>query len=136
MPSCARRYCACARACAGSRTEPRKSVVSFRLHEQALRVGNLYKGCQPCLVTRAFLVFRCARGLQFYRSILGDLASAFEGSLCLPQLPRQVLQVLIVASGFGTFIGRFNCLSRSDRKDVEYRKSYRQADGPVRAIRA
>src|SRR6266478_81645 len=113
----------------------RKSIIGFCLHEQALRVGNLHKRCETCLVTRAHLRFSGPRGVQFHGSILGDLTSPFERSLRLAELPRQVLQVLIVASLFGAFSGRFSRLSRADREDVEQRESYRQADRPVRTIR-
>ena len=99
--------------------EPRKSVVRFGLHEQALCVRDVNQRCQRCLVTRSFLVLRGARRLQFHRSILGYVASPFERSLGLPQLPGQVLQGLIVASRLGVFICRFNRLSRADPEDVQ-----------------
>src|SRR5712692_8359275 len=91
---------------------------------------------EPRLITRSHLSLRCARRVQFLWRILSNAASPFERSLCLPQLPRQVLQGLIVTSRFGTFICRFNRSSRPDPEDVEYRNGHRQANPPVRTIRA
>src|SRR5205807_5932167 len=82
------------------------------------------------------LAFGCPCRVQFLRCIPSNASSAFERSLCLPQLSRQVLQGLIVTSRLGTFICRFNCLSRSNREDVEYRKRHAQAHRPVRTVRA
>jgi len=71
--------------------EPGKSIVSFRLHQEALRVRNIDECRESCLVARALLAFGCPRRVQFLRRILGNASSAFERSLCLPQLPGQVL---------------------------------------------
>src|SRR5258706_9469374 len=76
--------------------QPRKSVVRFGLHEEALRVRNIHQRRQPCLVTRAFLVLGRTRGVESQGSVLSDAAGPFERSLRLPELAGQVLQRLIV----------------------------------------
>src|SRR5712692_4993439 len=116
--------------------KPGHSIVGFCLHQEALRVRNIDESREPRLITRSHLSLRCARRVQFLWRILSNAESPFERSLCLPQLPRQVLQGLIVTSRFGTFICRFNRSSRTDPEDVAYWKGHRQANPPVRTIRA
>src|SRR5258708_11051274 len=77
--------------------EPRKSVVRFGLHEEALRVRNIDQRRQPCLVTHAFLVLRGTLGVEFQGSVLGNMASPFCESLQLSGCGGHVLLALSVA---------------------------------------
>src|SRR5258708_9029788 len=93
--------------------EPRKSVVRFGLHEEALRVRNIDQRRQPCLVTHAFLVLGGTRGVEFQGSVLGNMAAPFEGSLPLPELAGHVLPALLVTGRFGAFLLGSNLFSRT-----------------------
>src|SRR5258707_8036709 len=74
-------------------------------------------------------------GFEFEWRVLGNFSRAFERGLRLAELPRQILQPLIVASFFRALIRRFDGFLRTNREYVEDRKRHRQPHGPVGPVR-
>src|SRR5207253_9533238 len=112
-----------------------QGIFSIRLRHQALRIGDIYKCRETRLIAGTYLGFSAVGGFEFHRRVLRDFSCAFERSLRLAELSRQILDCLIVTSLFRALIRGLDRLLRTYRENVEHGKRYRQTGGPVGPVR-